>query len=105
MPAYEENSIPKTATLPYITYEVVIGELSEFSTAMVAHIWDKTNGLKFLNSKADEIGEALLNTRLSCDEGYIKLYRGEPFSNNVADSEDNTIKGKYMNITADFITL
>ena len=102
--AYEENTIPKDAKLPYITYEVVVNSLSENQTALTAHVWDKSNGWKNLNSKVEEIGKALNGTRLVCDEGYIVLYRGEPFTNNITDAEDQTIKGKYLNITADFIT-
>lgn len=104
IPAYEENTVPKDAKLPYITYEVVTNVLSEYQTALTAHVWDKSSGWKYLNSKVEEIGKALNGTRLVCDEGYIMLYRGEPFTNNTVDSEDNTIKGKYLNITADFIT-
>ena len=104
IPAYEENTVPKDAKLPYITYEVVVNSLSENQTAMTAHVWDKSNGWKYLNSKVEEIATALNGTRLVCDEGYIVLYRGEPFSNNITDAEDQTIKGKYLNITADYIT-
>lgn len=104
IPGYEENTIPKDAKLPYITYEIVTNSLGDNSTAMTARVWDKSNSWTYLNSKVEEIATALNGTRLVCDEGYIVLYRGEPFSNNITDAEDQTIKGKYLNITADFIT-
>lgn len=105
IPAYEENTIPKAAALPYITYELQTDNFEGNQVALSAHIWDKSNSWKYLNGKTEEIAEALKNARLKCDSGYIMLYAGSPFSNNSVSELDSTVKGKYLNITADFITL
>lgn len=105
LPAYEENTIPKDAVLPYITYEVITDSLSEYTTALTANIFYRSNSWKEINEKAEAISQVLsLGVRLVCNTGYIFLYRGSPFSQNRTDSSDKAIKCKLININADFIT-
>lgn len=105
IPAYEENTIPKDAKLPYITYEVITDSLSDYNTALTAQIWYKSNSWKELNEKTEAISQALSSgVRLVCDAGNIMLYRGSPFAQNRVDPSDSTVKGKLININADFIT-
>lgn len=106
IPAYEENSVPKTAQMPYITYEVITNNFSEFSTALSCQIWYKSNSWKEINAKTEELAQALsAGVRLECDKGYIMLYSGSPFAQSRTDATDGTVKCKYINITADYITL
>ena len=105
VPAYEENSVPENAKLPYITYEVITSELAAQNVALSCQIWDKSNSLKNLNTLTESLSAALRNgAKLQCDDGYIMLYRGEPFAQ-TRPSGEKTIKAKYINITADYITL
>ena len=105
VPAYEENSVPENAKLPYITYEVITSELAAQNVALSCQIWDKSNSLKNLNTLTESLSAALRNgAKLQCDDGYIMLYRGEPFAQ-TRPSGERTIKAKYINITADYITL
>lgn len=105
IPAYEENTIPKDAKLPYITYEVITDSLSDYTTALTAQIWYKSNSWAEINEKSHAVSQALNpGARLVCSDGYILLYRGSPFAQNRVDPSDNTIKGKLININADFIT-
>lgn len=105
VPAYEENSVPENAKLPYITYEVITSELAAQNVALSCQIWDKSNSLKNINRLTESLSAALRNgAKLQCDDGYIMLYRGEPFAQ-TRPSGERTIKAKYINITADYITL
>lgn len=105
IPAYEEHTVPKSAQLPYITYEVSVDSLSDFTTGLTAQLWYKSNSWVEINEKAESISQALsAGVRLVCSTGYIFIYRGSPFAQNRVDSSDNTIKGKLININADFIT-
>ena len=104
--AYVENCVPKNAKMPYITYEVVTDSLSATATALTCQIWYKSNLWKDINAKVEEISQKLASgVKLKTDNGCIMLYRGKPFSNNMVDPDDTTIKCKVINITADFITL
>lgn len=103
--AYEENSVPETAKLPYITYEVITSEFDGENIALSCQIYDKSNSLTRLNQLTEQLSERLRGgCKLICDDGYIMLYRGEPFAQ-THPTGDKTVKAKYINITADYITL
>lgn len=106
--AYEENSVPDdvvTGDMPYITYELVTGSLNEQNTALSCQIFYKSNSLVKLNAVTEKLSDALNGgAKLQCDKGYIVLYRGTPFATN-RPTEDKSVKAKYINITADYITL
>lgn len=104
--AYEENTIKKDAEMPYITYEVITDSLSDTSTALSCTLWYKSNKWTDINAKAEAISSRLATgVRLEVDNGYIILDKGSPFAQNVPKSDDNTVKAKYININAQFITL
>lgn len=105
IPAFEEFSVPEKAEMPYIKYDVVTSSVDSESTALSLQIYYKSNNLIKIDDMTEKLSKALRSgVTLPCDEGYIVLYRGEPFSQNV-DSGDKTVKCKYINITANFITL
>ena len=102
--AYEENSVPDNAELPYITYESIIADLDMESVALSCQIYFKSNSLMKINAITEKLYNALEGgAKLKCDSGYIVLYRGRPFAQN-RPSGDKTIKAKYINISADYIT-
>lgn len=105
IPAYEENSIKKDAVMPYITYSLVTSELSETGVAMSCNVWYKSNSWTAINAKTEEISKKLQGgAKLKTDDGAVILYRGTPFSQNIPkDNADSTVKGKYINIIADYI--
>lgn len=105
IPAYEENSVPQKAKLPYITYEVITSEFDGENIALSCQIYDKSNSLVNLNRITEQLSERLRGGfKLVCDDGYIMLYRGEPFAQ-THPTGDETVKAKYINISADYITL
>ncbi|HPY84041.1 MAG TPA: hypothetical protein PLS20_03240 [Ruminococcus flavefaciens] len=105
VPAYEENSVPETAKPPYITYEVITSEFDGENIALSCQIYDKSNSLKNLNKLTEQLSVRLRGgCKLVCDDGYIMLYRGEPFAKPLP-TWDKTVKGRYINISADYITL
>ena len=107
--AYEENSVPKDAKFPYITYQVVIDNFNN-EIPLTASLWDRDkNGYSALlqNSiKIEEISQTIGmgGVFLDCDNGKIWIKRGTPFAQNMGDESDNLIKRKYINITAEFFT-
>lgn len=105
VPAYEENSVPDNAKLPYITYEVITSEFDAQNIALSCQIWSRSNSLKELNILTEAMSDALrTGAKLICDTGYIMLYRGEPFAQ-TRPSGERAVKAKYINISADYITL
>ena len=103
VPAYDENSVPDDKPNMYITYEVATGNFGE-QVALSASIWHwHTWSWVAINTKAREIAEflGLGGVYLRCDGGAIHIRQGSPFARS---SEDEEVKQKYINITAEFIT-
>ena len=59
-----------------------------------------------INAKAEEVSQKISRGGkiIPCDGGAIWLKRGQPFAQNMGDENDDLIKRKYLNITAEFIT-
>ena len=41
---------------------------------------------------------------VACQGGGVWLTRGSPFCQSLTDEDDNTIKRRYINVTAQFVT-
>lgn len=106
IPAYEENSVPLNAKMPYITYEVITDSLSDYTTSVTCQLWYKSNSWVQCNAMAETISERLQGGyRIKVDKGYMILYTGTPYALNVPYEDDNTIKHKSINIECDYVTL
>ena len=104
IPAYEENTIPDEATLPYITYQVVTDNFLD-EVQMSASIWYRSDSWVACNAKAKEVATELYNgVLLECEDGLLWLKQGTPFAQNMTDDSDRTIKRKYLNVTAEYLT-
>ena len=103
--AYEENSVPDDATFPYITYQLVTDSFDR-EIPITASIWYRSESWTAINAKTDEISQKISRGGkiISCDSGAIWLKRGQPFAQNMGDENDDLIKRKYLNITAEFMT-
>jgi hypothetical protein len=66
----------------------------------------KEASLLALNTKTEEISQKIGRggVFLSCEGGKIWIKRGSPFAQTMGDPNDNTIKRKLINITAEFLT-
>ena len=103
--AYEENSVPEKAKMPYITYEVITSSLGDNNVALALQIWFNDTKLITIDKLTEEISDALSGgKKLKCDDGYIVLYRGKPFAQNIK-TIDKSIKCKYITVMADFVTI
>lgn len=111
--AFEENSVPSgkdSPSFPYLTYQASFDSFGG-EVQLTASLWDRDregySALLRNSKKAEEIsanigrGGIILN----CDNGAIWIKRGSPFAQNMGDETDNLIKRKYLNITAEFLTV
>lgn len=106
--AYEENSVPSgedTPAYPYITYDVVTDTMGS-QVAMHASLWYRDESWVNCNAMCETISGKIGRggIMMLCDDGAIWILRGEPFSQSMGDPNDDKIKRKYINITAEFIT-
>lgn len=116
IPAIEENSVPssgdKSPNFPYISYQSVTDSFNN-DVALSASIWDIDvigqgdipghSALRFVSEKADEISRAI-GRGGKVVGGIVWIRRGTPFAQNIRVEENDAIKRKYLNITAEFLT-
>lgn len=108
LPVYEENSVPTgkdAPSYPYITYNVATDSLGN-DISLSASLWYRDSSWVSANAKSEEISAAIGQGGkiLPCQGGAIWIKRGSPFSQSMGDPEDDLIKRKYINITAEFFT-
>lgn len=105
LPAYEENSVPDDAVMPYITFESSVGSFDSI-IPLSASIWDRTTkGTAFVDSKADEVEAYIKN--MGCPKikgGRYRAFTDGNFAQNMGDPEDKLIKRKLLSVNFEFMT-
>ena len=107
--AYEETLVPseeQAPKFPYLTYQLITDSFDNEALIPVSLWYRSEASLLALNTKTEEISQRIGRggVFLDCDGGKIWIKRGSPFAQTMSDPEDNTIKRKYINITAEFLT-
>lgn len=107
--AYEETLVPKgdeSPKFPYLTYSLITDSFDR-EVILPFSLWYRSEAsLLALNTKTKEISQRIGRggVFLDCDGGKIWIKRGSPFAQTMSDPEDKTIRRKYINITAEFLT-
>lgn len=107
--AYEETLVPtgdEAPKFPYLTYQLITDSFDNEVLIPVSLWYRSEASLLALNSKTEEISQRIGRggVFLDCNGGKIWIKRGSPFAQTMSDPEDNTIRRKYINITAEFLT-
>lgn len=107
LPAYPTSNVPDDAVFPWLTYELITGAFDSGEIAMTVNLWFHTESEAVPNKKAQEIADAIGmgGAIIPCDGGYIWLKRGSPWCQNIADESDNNIKRRYLNVTAEYLSM
>lgn len=105
IPAYAATGTPDKAEMPYITYNLVIGDYTN-TVSMQVDVWYRTESEAAINAKVREIEDALKAGKgnLVFDEGGIWVTKGNPWCQSVQD-EDNTVKRRYINMDLQYLEL
>lgn len=107
MPFYRDSAVPSDVTLPFGTYEYVEDSWGGGEVSMTVNLWFYTTSESVPDEKAQELSERIGygGAMVPCDGGYIWLKRGSPFCRSVKDEKDGNIKRRYINLTAEYLTL
>ena len=107
LPAYPVSSVPEDTVFPWLTYELITSAWEEGEVGIVVNLWYYTESEATPNAKAEEISRAigLGGTTLPCDDGLIWVKRGSPWCQSLRDDTDPLIKRRYLNISAEYMTL
>lgn len=103
VPAYDENTVPDDAKLPYITYQVVTDNYDAV-TPLNASIWDKSDSWGKVTDLSHEVAQRL--NEMGCikiDDGWLHISRGSPFAQRMGE-QDRTIRRVSINVYAQFLT-
>jgi len=103
LPAYDENTVPDGAALPYITYQVKTASIDE-PVYPSASIWYKSRSWEAISKKADEIAEAIRQMpTIKIDGGRMFVTTGAPFAQRMSD-EDDSIRRILLQVNIEFLT-
>lgn len=102
--AYDENSVPNTATLPYITYEVADSDFDNI-VFLTASLWYRSSSWKDITEKSMQISDYISRggKRVNYDNGCLWIQRASPFAQRLKDSNDDMIRRIILNYTVEFV--
>ena len=103
--AFDENTVPKWAQMPYITYNISTDSLDNV-VSMSASLWYRTTSWKDITNKANEIEKYLGEHGgivLKLNEGRMWINKGTPFIQRINDPDDS-IRRIRLNIQTEFLT-
>lgn len=106
IPAYDENTVPDGAQMPYITYSVSTGSLDD-TLMLSASVWYHSTSWQGVTQKVHEIAEYIGQGghRIKAIEGgYLFITQGTPFSQRMSDPSDDMVRRIYINVNAEFFT-
>ena len=107
IPFYPVASVPDDAQFPWGTYELITSAWLEGKVSLTVNLWYYTTDEEPPNAKAREMSEAIGmgGKILRCDGGAIWLKRGAPWCRSLRDAADPRIKRRYINVTAEYVTM
>ena len=99
IPAYDENTVPDDAEMPYITS---IGN----NLSLSAYLWYHSTSWEEITKKAEEISESIDTAcppAFKIDGGRIYITRGSPFAQRMSDPIIN-VRRIRLNVSVEFFT-
>ena len=103
--AWDENTVPQSATLPYITYEISTDSF-DGTILLSASIWYRSQSWAAISQKAEQISSYIGNGGITIPftDGILWIKRGSPFAQRMGDPDDENIRRILINIEAEFIS-
>lgn len=106
IPAYEQTTVPESATMPYITYSVSTDSLDNVVN-MYASVWYHSTSWKDISEKTEQIARYIVSMNppsIKFDGGRLYIAKGTPFAQRMADPNDDMIRRMYLNIQAEYLS-
>lgn len=102
VPAYDENTVPDGASMPYITYEASIGSLEDKIT-LLASIWYYSTSWADISAKAKEIEEYIGGgVGVRYDSGRMWVTKGFVFAQRMNEPGSDLTRRIVLNIEVEF---
>lgn len=102
--AYDEQTVPDGAVLPYITYETITDSLGH-PLRLTGSLWYRSRSWKDITDKAQDIADYIGpgGVNLPYEGGSLWITRGLSFAQRIADPNDDGIRRIYLSINAEFL--
>ena len=104
---YRNTSVPDDVIFPYLTFDAPISSLEEDPVSITLNLYYYTDSEAEPDAKAEAIRKriGMGGVLLNCDGGAIWLKWGTPWCQSLVDETNRNIKRRYINITAEYLTL
>lgn len=104
---YRSTSVPDDVIFPYLVYDAPLSSFEEEAVSITLNLYCYTDSEAVPDAKAEEIRQAIGmgGKLLYCDGGAIWLKWGSPWCQSLVDDTNKNIKRRYINITAEYLTL
>ena len=104
---HKNTHVPDDPAFPYLTYDAPISSFGEDPVSITLNLYFYTDSEAVPDAKAEEIRQriGMGGVLLNCDGGSIWLKWGVPWCQSVDDETNRNIKRRYINITAEYLTL
>lgn len=104
LPAYDENTVPDNATIPYITYESS-DDFFGSQSAMSASLWYRSPSWVEITEKEQEIADFIGRggRMIAVDNGGIWINRGQPWAQRMSEPSDEMVRRIVLNYEIEFI--
>jgi len=100
--AYDENSVPDNAVMPYVTYNVSIGDLGD-ALFLTASLWYYTSSWAEISQKAKEISDYIGGgAGVPYDNGRVWITKGLPFAQRMNEPGSDLTRRIVLQINAEF---
>lgn len=104
IPAYNENSVPDDAKLPYITYEMSSDSFGNLLFQR-ASLWYRDSSWVNITDKEREIANSISRggKMLNYEGGSLWIQRASPWAQRMNEPSDDTIRRIVLNVTVEFL--
>lgn len=104
LPAYEENTVPDDAQLPYLTYEI---SSDQFGTTLMqsASLWYRSSSWAEVTTKEQEIAEFITRggRMIAYDGGSIWIQKDTPWAQRMNEPSDDMIRRIVLSVVVEFL--
>lgn len=102
--AYDENSVPDGAQLPYITYETGDDSFGNL-IALTASLWYRSSSWGEITAKEQEIAEFITRggRMIKYDDGAMWIQKGSPWAQRMSEPSDDMVRRIVLSYTIEFM--
>lgn len=104
--AYDENSVPDDAVMPYITYNGATDSW-DYLVPTTASLWYRETTWANISQKAEEIAKAIGEYgyyTVPVYGGYMVVRKNNVFAQRMDDPNDDSVKRIILSIMVEFLT-